>query len=239
MKKAIIGYIQGINVTEDTLTQELNNFGVKVFNYTPKDDYMFTDRFNAFRELLIEHPYEEVIHVDVTDSFFQGNPFDKISGDLKGQLIIVSEEVKIADCGWNRSMFGGIYSAELPDNYVLCAGVIYGGRESFSAMCSKVVEEAASLPTVKQLRGSDQTIVNKLVYSGELNPVVLNSSDAFAVHLHHQLMGNVDIASIDNIVVTNNSGQRFAIVHQFNRNATLYNSVKEYYNHFFSIDQVR
>lgn len=257
-KKAILGYVQGVTdfsivapwaksavyygtdydvwmiVTDDSLTHELTNFGLKVYKYTPKDDYLFTDRFNAFKELLAEHPYDEVLHVDVTDAYFQSNPFESVSGDL----VVVSEEINIENCQWNLSMLANLYSTSYTGKEVICSGVIYGKRLPFIDLCDKIILEALA-PNTKAIRGSDQPIVIKLIYANEVQATVLDSSSAFAVHLHHQLSGNVDIAEIERMTVSNKEGKKFAIVHQYNRSPELYSNIINYFHKFFSIDQVR
>lgn len=251
-RKAVIGYIKNVTefkfiapwvksavyhgndydvwmiVEDDTHESELKAFGVHVFNYTPKHSYLFVDRFNAFKEFLQQHAYDEVIHVDVTDSYFQANPFDLVSGGLG----IVSENILIKDCPWNTSMILGNYGYSFPDNEVLCGGVVYGESNLFILLCDKIVEEFNKLQNPTFSSGSDQAILNKLIHSGEIYVNIIDKP--LAIHLHHHLKSGVNNAVINGTVVTSNNNERFAIVHQYNRDITLYNNVLDYFSKFFS-----
>jgi hypothetical protein len=258
-KKAVIGYIKDVKefqilapwvkssvfygtdydvwmvVQDDMHDNQLRAFGINLFKYEPKYSYIFVDRFNAFKEFLEEYHYEEIIHVDVTDSYFQANPFSRVSGGLN----IVSEEILIKDCQWNTNMLMANYGYSFPESEVLCGGLIHGERELFMQMCEKIIEEYVKLPNASFSNGSDQAIINKIIYSGELRAFILDSKSPLAAHLHHHFKSGINNASINGTTVVNNNGERFAIVHQYNRNAALYGEVLDYFNKFFANDQLR
>ena len=252
-KKAVIGYIKDVKefkyinpwvksaifygddydvwmvVLDDAHCKELNAYGVNVYKHEQKDSYVFIDRFMAFREFLQKYPYEEVIHVDVTDSYFQSNPFKNVSGNLA----MVSEDITFKECNWNTSMILGNYGYTYPDNQVLCGGVIYGTRNEFIGLCENIEQEYNKLSNPSFSSGSDQAIINELVYSGRVTMEIINSDKPLAIHLHHVLNGNNKNAKIEGITVLNNNNERFSIVHQYNRDITLYNNVLNHFESFF------
>jgi hypothetical protein len=223
-------------ITPDTnLTTELNAFGAHVYQYETKGDYLYIDRFNAFKEFLQENPYEEIFHVDVTDAYFQSNPFEQI--DPNDSLVIASEYIKFENCSWNTNTIMGIYGFSYPDKNVLCTGVIYGKKDRFIELCDKILEESNKFVHAGPFHGSDQPIVNKLVYNGEIEISIYDQSKPLAVHLHHHFNtpGYGNVVTVHGLKVINQNQKPFAIVHQFNRDIEMYNKALNNFTNFFTL----
>jgi hypothetical protein len=260
-KKVIIGYINNVDTfsdvapwvksaiyhatdadvwlitTNDKLHSELKAFGAKPYLYEPKDDYLFLDRWIAFKELLTDFPYEEILHADVTDSYFQKNPFDGLSGGLIGP----EEGITIGECSWNTGMLNNIYGYSFPDKQVICCGVVYGDYHNFMCLIDKMQEEFKMYPHARQLRGSDQPMLIKFMYKDEIPYKAYSLETLFAANLHHKLLtptysGDIHI---DKLSVTDSNNQKYAIVHQYNRSEEMNKRVKDFFNNYFSTDQKR
>jgi hypothetical protein len=258
-KRAVFGYIKGIKdfrqvapfvksaiyysynydvwmvCVDCNIDKDLNMFGVKVVNRTPVVEDLFFDRLHAYKDIISSTNYEQVLHLDVTDAYFQANPFER----LHDELVIVSEGVKIGECKWNTGAMLNLYGNSFPDNDVVCGGLIAGTTKRFVELCDKVIQESSIVPEGLKMHGADQPILNKLIHSGELPISVYNSQNLLAAHLHHYFQEGNEEIRISGITVTNQDNNMYSIVHQYNRDITMYNDVLNYFASFFAIDQAR
>jgi hypothetical protein len=88
-------------------------------NRTPVVEDLFFDRLHAYKDIISSTNYEQVLHLDVTDAYFQANPFER----LHDELVIVSEGVKIGECRWNTGAMLNLYGTSFPDNDVVCGNL--------------------------------------------------------------------------------------------------------------------
>lgn len=240
-KRAVLGYIKGVTdfkivapwvksamyygnnydvimfCVDCTIQDQLEAFGVKVINRTMVIPDLFFDRWLAYKSV----DYDYLLHLDVTDAYFQANPF------TEDDLVVGSEGVLIKDCSWNTNMLQSIYGYSFPDKEVLCGGYVAGKKEKFHDLCDKLLIQYYAM--TNKMYGADQPALNKLVYTGQVEAKIVNT----AAHLHHHFTG-LNPIEIDGIRVPG-----YDIVHQFNRDQTLYNRVLDFYEKFFSIDQIR
>lgn len=218
------------------LCDQLVSFGVKVIKKKRTHTNMFIDRFQKYKEFLLDSDYERCIHVDVTDSYFQSNPFI----DFEENLFITSEGIDIGEESWNTNMLNNFYGKDITekikDKEVLCGGVIGGSKTKFIKLCDLIIEEYNRLGFNTEL-GIDQIILQKLIYNDNLNDniTIRLPKDNFCIHLHafkHYpdiVKYKLDIQN--NKVIFLKGQNKFCIVHQYNRINELYNNV---INHFVS-----
>ena len=200
------------------LSDQLSSFGVKVIRDEKTENNMFIDRFKKYRNFLMNSNYEKCLHVDVTDSYFQSNPFSYINGDL----CLTSEGISIGNETWNSNMIKGYYGSEvfekIKNEYVICGGVVGGGVSNFIMLCDKIIEEYGRLG-LDIYSGIDQIILQKLIYLDNVldKLTILAPGDNFCVHLHvfkhypHLINYKINIQNSKSVFLE--QGKKFSIVH--------------------------
>ena len=226
---------------DDYYVGQIEAHGAKVFRPQTQIRNLFVDRFKAYKEFLELNPdYEYVLHTDFTDVYFQDNPFQHLDPQ---KLTLVSEGVAIKDQTWNTNMIRGLYEPaiveKVQDRPVLCGGVIGAPREIFLQLVDKLVEEYEAPAICHQVGGVDQICLMKSIYhDGFLEDLVVfkGAGDPFCVNLHVFYAGDLPLTGlrIGSQAVLNGSGQRFSIVHQFNRFPELYNGVVNHFCSYFA-----
>lgn len=228
--------IMGDDTPDEHVMKEIKAFGAKVYHYKPKGSNLFIERHNAYQQLLAEYDYEEVIHLDVNDVYLLRNPFE----GLNEELILVSEGMTIDNCLWNKNMILAIYGNIHMDKEIICTGFIYGKRDAFIEMTKIFISEYEKFNGTLPSQGADQPILNKLVYSGELNATIYGPNKGLAVHLHHYLNSGITSGIKRNgLTFITEEGKTVAIIHQYNRDQELYALVLNHFKDFFAVDQVR
>ncbi len=222
--------------------KEVSSYGVNCFRRPATNETnLFFDRYEAYLDFLLQNPqYKFILHVDVTDSFFQRNPFIDLDRE---KLTLTSEGMLIKDEPWNvyslKSKYGESVLQQIQDNYILCGGVIGGKRELFIEFIQALLREYDSL--YKNHEGYDQTFCNKLVYHDKIlygKIDIKQLEDNYCIHLHVYKNNNqfpkqkVIIPSSNNKVLSEDQ-KKYAIVHQYNRISDLYNNIKSWYKKMF------
>jgi len=232
--------------TPESVINEILAYNVIVYRHVPQVNNMFIDRFQAYCDFLEQQAYAYVLHVDVTDAFFQDDPFDQIEWDQP--LVFTSEGVTVQEQEWNRKTVTNLYSSRMDiapilKQDVLCGGVFGGRQEEFMQFCQAIVDEYICLFSMyPDWAGIDQAIILQLVSSGRFKHQIYRPNDSLAVHLHvhfsHEyteqygtirITGNkhVDIVDGANTLVP-------AIVHQYNRNPVMKEAVVSFLNSYFA-----
>jgi hypothetical protein len=218
------------------LIDQLESFGVIVYKHNRKTNDLFIDRYFAYKDFLEKNTqYKKVLHTDVSDVFFQSNPFDHLSDEL----IISSEDILIKDEEWNSKVIKNIYDIsvyeKLKDKEVLCGGVFGGERNVFINFCEKVIEESKNIEV--HIHGSDQPIIQKIIYIDDFKVDIKKLESAFCCNLHvynHYKELFIDKISIyDNGRVFNTNKVKFSIVHQYNRINDIYQRIYKHFVNFF------
>jgi len=222
------------------LINQLEAFGIKCITTKEKYNDLFIDRHQAYIDFLENNSdYEYCMHTDVTDVFFQNNPFQNI--DLN-KVVLSTEGLSLKEENWNKKIFISCYNQTVfdlcSDKQVICAGIFGASKENFIKLCRKIVEESNN---IKTLRGIDQPILNKLIYIDKIfEDNILNfhePKDNFSINLHavtyypKLYLNIVDIQS--NKVINKITNQKYSIVHQYNRQANLYKNINNYYNQYY------
>jgi hypothetical protein len=224
-------------IPDEWLLNQLNAFGCKVFHHKIQHDNIFIDRYHAYKNFLLQNTqYEKVLHVDCLDSFFQNDPFEFIDNNL----IITSEDVLLKDEKWNENIFKGIYDYSFFDsiknNNVLCCGIIGGPTEKFLVLCDKIIEESKKV-NINGNYGWDQPILQKLIYLDKFEIDVKNLNDGFCCNLHvyfhnkEKFKNQIKINNDSKFFNENN--KKFSIVHQYNRDITVYSKIYNHFNNYY------
>lgn len=226
------------NVSE-YLMDQLTSFGVTVVRDAKTNNNLFIDRFEKYAKFLQSSHYKQCLHVDVTDSYFQSNPFLHV-GD---SLCITSEGVSIDKEVWNTKMFDLLYgnctTGKIKHCEVLCGGIIGGSVKKFVNFCHNVVQEYENKGWNCE-NGVDQIIIQKLIYVDNLHAdiVVKRPKDDFCINLHVYKnckdLVNYCIDIQNNKVVFSENSVKFSIVHQYNRFNELYNGVVNHFVNYFT-----
>jgi len=225
----------------EQLTNELESFGVKWIHRKQERKDLFFDRYLAYKDFLENNPqYIYALHTDVTDVIFQQNPFSYL--DLH-KVTLTNEGIQIKDEIWNYNMCKGLFGASVDlfaNNFVICGGIIGAPREEFIKLCDLIIKEFDQLVIgAPVVRGSDQPIINKLIWQDKIfndKISIKNINDNFAINLHcpinyPSIFSNISILS--NKVINKETADRYAIVHQYNRDLILSNNIKKHYKKFY------
>lgn len=237
----MVMFISDENPDPQVLNQ-LEAFGVKCIKRKEKYENLFIDRLDTYNNFLENETYSYALHTDVTDVFFQADPFKNL--DLT-KITLTDEGIKIKEESWNRNLCLHLYTQETLNSYwennVLCGGIIGAPVKDFVEFSKLILEEYKKYSKiVDQLGGIDQIYLNKivhtdLVYKNKID-IKTNLHD-FAINLHVPINYkdiNFPIDISNRGVITNKIlNKRYAIVHQYNRNKSLYKSVFDHYNKFY------
>jgi hypothetical protein len=224
------------------LIDQLKSFGVNVYLNKKSEDNLFIDRFKKYIDYISKNNYDFILHADVTDTYFQQDPFNSIELNY---LNISSEGIKIKDESWNKSMYKSYYNSVFEEvgNYeVLCGGILGAPRDIFLKFAANIIEEYINL-NVKTNSGIDQIIIQKLLYADKVLDkfIIKGPSDSFCINLHvwefykDSLDFKINIQDGKRVTMRDNT-TKYCIVHQFNRNSELYNNVTNHFvNYFYPI----
>jgi hypothetical protein len=221
------------------LVNELEVFGVRCILRKQSCLNLFIDRYDAYSEFLSKNnQYEYCMHTDVTDVFFQNNPFNNI--DLK-KIILSTEGLMIKEETWNTNIFRNCYNQSIlnqcEDKEIICAGIFAAPRNEFIYICNSIKKESHNVNN-KADRGIDQPILNKIIYIDKIfdnkKLTFYGPKNNFAINLHSVVYCNhlfTDIVNIQsNKVINKITNQKYSIVHQYNRQKELYKNITNFYN---------
>lgn len=198
---------------------------------------LYIDRFLLYSNFLKEYNYDFIILTDLTDVYFQRNPFvdiDDISGD---KAIISSENILIKNSPWNfdiiKHLYGYNIARQIENNNVINSGIIAGNKNVLIKLCNLIVSEY--LQNQSSVVGIDQGILMKIMHSRQNNsnieyeyaPHIFSIMLAVYFYYPKKLVYNYK-TTINNINITSDNIP-YSIVHQYNRNTTLKSLVIDHY----------
>jgi hypothetical protein len=160
--------------------------------------------------------YRKVLMADVRDTAFQQDPFGAFS--RKGFYTFNGVESRtIGECGWNggwvKDCFGKEMLSRIAKKTIICSGIsmgTVGEVESYLKLMTDTMETEAFAKCERN--GVDQGVHNVLVHTQRIAGLVV----------HDQKSGWVanlqaGLARVSNNVVSNQRGQKVAVVHQYDR----------------------
>lgn len=223
------------------IVNQIEAFGMKVIKRSAVYDNLFIDRLIAFKEFGLSHDYERILCMDFSDIYIQKNPFEILDKIPQDKLIVSSEGVVIGDQKWNYTVIGNVYGYNVADFLkpyeVLNCGVMCGSPANYVDLCDTVVAEYEKFGDgVKSIYGVDQALILKLIYHDQkIKLTVIRDDQPFAAHLHVQFNEKEKcrfkhIQIFGNKTVKDNENNVFSIVHQYNRNIEMYNTILNHFN---------
>lgn len=219
-----------------------NKYRVQLFGFNPSE----VDKFpvtigkyhpSSLRWILIKQFFEDPIHrnkysrvllIDVRDSYFQGDPFKIIPRGVDDAFYVFKgvESVTIADCGWNgrwiKDCFGDKILGQVGRQDIICSGVSIGTMGvvyEYVKMMSSILmgskdselSSQSKFPTCER-NGVDQGVHNVLVHKNLIRNITIQSHrDGNVVNMQGRT------AVVDEMLVTSSKGDKYAIVHQYDR----------------------
>lgn len=183
-------------------------------------------RFFQYYDFLLENKeeYQNILITDVTDVFFQSDPFL----DLSGEFIYFAEEDEDHTIGsnsfnsrWIQISKGDEYLEKLSDRKIICAGTTIGSYKNvleYLAQMILIIREVKDHNPSALNEGVDQGIHNFICYEKiDLfkNPEIKKNGDLIAT-MGLTSLNNPERIFMDekNIIV---NGKNPKIVHQYNR----------------------
>lgn len=191
--------------------------------------HIILQRFRDIYKLLQQFPNEIVIWTDVKDVIFQTDPTKWIEKNKKGNILSFSECVIFKDDDWACVNSGTSFPMEwewLQHKPSYCAGTIVGDSEYLRDLFIDIYRWSMTTANPGQL--SDQAAYNVLINLSQFKNVVqfVNQEEGFVTQLGTVLIKkdtfgdklleptpNVD----ENYIVTNQKGDVFPLVHQYDR----------------------
>jgi hypothetical protein len=184
--------------------------------------HLMNARFTAFRQYWenVHGLYDEILIVDLPDVLFQAHPFS-FRFDCDVAFFAEDGRRKIRDCRRNTQWLHRAYGAraveECGDKPILCAGVVYLRASRAQDYLTLMVETMRK----RELKTAmDQGVHNYIGYKGLIDGSRIYTQDETPVM-------NIGTMALDTIprdtegYVTDYSGRRAAIVHQYDRFPTL------------------
>ena len=210
----------------------LENYNIEIINIDDEynEDWITEYRWRLYNEYL-NHccvDYANVLLVDVRDSFFQDNIFERCNG----KKILFSKEVndfanEKCNREWIERRYGINVINSIKDYYPICAGTIIGDFNYIKNLCENVVENMDNT-SYEYFKNCDQSIVNYLVYYKK----IFIEDDIYweyACDNNIATVGLLNELTIKSNEVVNKDNYIPALIHQYDRHKILVKFVERKY----------
>lgn len=172
--------------------------------------------------------YDKVLLVDIRDSFFQENIFERYNS----KKIVFSKEKNNflnEQCNWNwmERRYGVSVIESVKYHYPICAGTILGNNEYIKKLCDNVVKNMNN-DKFKYFKNCDQSVVNYLVYYKK----IFNENDIlweYACDKNIATVGLLNELNIQLDKMVNEEDKIPALIHQYDRHEVLVEFVEKRY----------
>jgi hypothetical protein len=171
--------------------------------------------------------FDRVLLTDVSDVIFQRDPFEDLpSGELL--CFLEDKRMTIGTCKinsfWMRQVFGEQAVIRFFNHRISCSGTTIGSLPAILRYLELLLHHAnPQILGRLQDRGHDQGIHNYMIHSGALPDAQLIENGNHVFTLHHTPSEEIRIEP--EAILTAN-GQKPAIVHQYDRHATMLKAVQ-------------
>lgn len=225
----------------DETNTELDNFlnkqtTVNVIKIAKEINCLFIDRFLAYKNYIEKSNYDNFILTDITDIYFQKDPFLDLEKDTE-YLYLISENILIKDAPWNFNIIKNLYGQEIADalehKKVINSGVIAGSKNNIINLCDAIVNEYNLIN--KPFIGADQGILMKIAYLDTKYDIIFKTAPhifciimAVFFYYPNKLIRHFGV-NISNSIITDQKRNLYSIVHQYNRNKNLEKAVIDFY----------
>lgn len=192
---------------EPWLLNQLQTFGIKCVLRKPILDNPYLDRYLCYKEFLeTDTNYTFILHADIRDLIFQANPFYEVAKD---KITFVKQ------------------------NETITTGAFCGPKNLFVQACDLI--EKSLLRYDVNSKKIDETILTDLFLKQEVLKEEVEyktSQDTFCIDLEKEKNANI----YNNRKVYNKHNRPYAIVHQYDSNLGLQQTVDQHFlNYYFPL----
>jgi hypothetical protein len=198
-----------------------------------EDVILHNQRFIDIANNLDKFNVDIIIFLDAKDIIFQQNPEDWLDNNMIGDIVATTESLKFKDDDWSREI-GSYFPNEwdwIKESEIYNCGVIIGKKNQIKDLFNTIYNSAVK--SNKLHTPVDQIMFNILIHDKKYNTQFIKQQDGFTIHMaikfkypksYHftESLGKV----LDNGKVTNDNGDNFFIIHQYDRNRTLKNLIE-------------
>jgi hypothetical protein len=227
------------NVPQKTIDY-LKSFGWDLFGST-LEEHIIIQRFRDAYKLLENFQNETIIWTDVKDVIFQKDPTSWIEKNMNKEILSLSECIKFKDDDWATVNAGTSFPIEwewLQNKTSCCAGTIVGKGYALRDLFLEIYHWSKTGSNPDQL--ADQAAYNILINLNHFkeNVQFVKQEEGLATQLGTVLIKKEQFGDTlleptpiitDDFVITNQKGEVFPIVHQYDRNPQLKQKVEEKY----------
>jgi hypothetical protein len=218
----------------------LKSFGWDLFGST-LEEHIIIQRFRDAYKLLENFQNETIIWTDVKDVIFQKDPTSWIEKNMNKEILSLSECIKFKDDDWATVNAGTSFPIEwewLQNKTSCCAGTIVGKGYALRDLFLEIYHWSKTGSNPDQL--ADQAAYNILINLNHFkeNVQFVKQEEGLATQLGTVLIKKEQFGDTlleptpiitDDFVITNQKGEVFPIVHQYDRNSQLKQKVEEKY----------
>lgn len=218
----------------------LKSFGWDLFGST-LEEHIIIQRFRDAYKLLENFQNETIIWTDVKDVIFQKDPTSWIEKNMNKEILSLSECIKFKDDDWATVNAGTSFPIEwewLQNKTSCCAGTIVGRGYALRDLFLEIYHWSKTGSNPGQL--ADQAAYNILINLNHFkeNVQFVKQEEGLATQLGTVLIKKEQFGDTlleptpivtDDFVITNQKGEVFPIVHQYDRNPQLKQKVEEKY----------
>ena len=237
-KRIIVVY----DIPEETV-KYLNDEGFEIYQ-TEQEYHLFLQRFRDYALILSErNDIDRIIHTDIKDVIFQSNPSKWMDEHKAKPLLACSESIIIGDDDWAQVCAGTSFPTEwemwLKYEESYCAGTILGDREYAIDLFNNIFRW--SLTGANPEQAADQPAYNVLIKQRQYRDCVqfIKQEEGLATQLGtvlikknffgNRLLEPTPIITND-YSITNQKGEPFCIVHQYDRDPILKEQIIKKYS---------
>jgi hypothetical protein len=203
------------------------------------NQHIILQRFLDLYHLLKDIDCDRIIWTDVKDVIFQTNPSHWLNKNKTKPIIACSECITFKDDEWAVTNAGTSFPMEwewLQNKTSHCAGTIAGDKEYIRDLFINIYRWSLTSSNTEQL--SDQAAYNVLINQTQYKDIVqfTPQEDGFATQLGTVLIKKdhfgdklLEPTPIVDDLIRNQKGEPFVIVHQYDRNPQLKQSIHNRY----------
>jgi len=187
-------------------------------------------RLQHTKDYISKLKYDLFLVTDVFDVFFQSDPFLKMNLN-EYDIFVSGEGVLVKQEPWNHDVIKKVFPEKLDicsDKEIICSGIIAGKKEQLIHLYEEMFSLCESGVDGHNIK--DQAALIVLVSENLIDKLkIFNLDDGWAIHCAVSgptqffdswgFRNNLKygIPKLENYVIKNGSGNKFDIVHQFNR----------------------
>jgi hypothetical protein len=234
-KKMMLVY----DVPQETIDY-LKSFGWDLFG-SELQQHIIIQRFRDAYVVLDQFKDETIIWTDVKDVIFQKDPTFWIEKNMKKEILSLSESITFKDDDWATRNAGTSFPMEwewLKEKTSYCAGTIIGKGNAIRDLFLEIYHWSLQTSNPGQL--GDQAAYNILINLNHFkeNVQFVNQEEGLATQLGTVLIKKEQFGDklleptpiiTEDFVITNQHGEVFPIVHQYDRHPQLKQKLEEKY----------